>query len=399
MTTFRTLDDVNVQGKRVLLRLDINAPLMGGVIQDITRLEKIIPTVKELSEKGAKIIIISHLGRPRGARDKEFSLFNIIGQLKLLTGLTIHFCNDAIGNTAKKAASDLKNGEVLLLENIRFYKEEIDNDPAFCEELAKLGDIFINDAFSVSHRAHASTTGIAKLLPSYAGRLMETELSALERVLKTPEKPVVAVIGGSKISTKLDLIGNLTKKADSIIIGGGMANTLLYAKGYSVGKSLCEKEMAETANNIFKIAKERNCKLVLPSDVVVAKKVEENIEALTCDINSIPEDQMILDAGIKSIEEYKKLISNSKSILWNGPLGVFEVSPFDIGTTMVARYVAEQTKAGKLISVAGGGDTVSALNKAGVASDYTYISTAGGAFLEWLEGAELAGVSALYNCS
>ncbi|MHA1539893.1 MAG: phosphoglycerate kinase [Alphaproteobacteria bacterium] len=396
MATFRTLDDVDLQGKRVLLRLDINAPMMGGVVQDLTRLEKVVPTLQELSEKGAKTILISHLGRPRGEKDAELSLSQIVGQLKMLTGLTIHFCDETIGEKAEAAVSTVKDGEILVLENLRFDAGETKNDPAFCEALAKLGDVYVNDAFSVSHRAHASTTGIAKLLPAYAGRLMETELSALERVLTTPKKPVVAVIGGAKISTKLDLIGNLTEKADAIIIGGGMANTFLYAQGYSVGKSLCETEMIETAKEIFKIAEKRNCALVLPKDVVVAKQVKEGVETLTCGVDAVPEDQMILDAGPLAIEEYKALIKDAKSIVWNGPLGVFEVAPFDIGTTSVAQYVAAQTKSGALVSVAGGGDTVSALNKAGVTQDYSYISTAGGAFLEWLEGAELPGVAALY---
>ena len=396
MHGFRTLDDIDdLSGKRVLLRVDLNVPMKDGKITDMTRIERITPTIIELSDKGAKVILLSHFGRPKGAPNPEFSLAPIAQALETHLDRRVHFAADCIGEKAEKAVADMASGDILLLENTRFHAGEEKNDPAMARALAGLGDIFVNDAFSAAHRAHASTEAIAHLLPAYAGRTMQAELEALEKGLGNPRKPVLAVVGGAKISTKLDLLSNLVRKVDALVIGGGMANTFLAAGGTDVGKSLCEHDLADTARRIMKEAEEAGCAIVLPSDAVIAREFKAGAPSEVVAVDAVPPDAMILDAGPETIGAVKDWIGKADTLVWNGPLGAFEIEPFDRATVEAARYAAEQTREGKLISVAGGGDTVAALNHAEVAGDFTYVSTAGGAFLEWMEGKALPGVQAL----
>lgn len=392
---WKTLDDIDLHGKGVLVRVDINVPVENGRVTDTTRIDRIVPTVKDILAKGGKPILLAHFGRPKGEAVPEMSLHQVIPALETALGQTIKFADDCVGLSAKRAASELEEGEILLLENTRFHQGEEKNDPAFVAALAALGDVYVNDAFSASHRAHASTEGLAKLLPSAAGRLMEAELKALETALGNPERPVVAVVGGAKVSTKLDLLGNLVTKVNHLVIGGGMANTFLVAQGVDVGKSLAEHDMAETAQSILEKAEASGCNIHLPLDVVIAREFKAGAASEVVAPNACPADAMILDAGPETITEISQTLEECKTLIWNGPLGAFEIAPFDKATVAAAQKAAELTKAGALISVAGGGDTVAALNTAGVADDFTYISTAGGAFLEWMEGKELPGVAAL----
>jgi phosphoglycerate kinase len=392
--TFRTLDDVDVKGKRVLLRVDLNVPMEQGRVTDLTRLERIAPTIIEISDKGGKVILLAHFGRPKG-RDPKESLKPVAAALAQVINRPVGFAEDCIGDVAAKAIAAMKDGDILCLENTRFHKEEENNDPAFVAELAKLGDIWVNDAFSAAHRAHASTEGLGHRLPAYAGRTMQAELDALAKALESPTKPVIAIIGGAKVSTKIDLLENLVTKVDALVIGGGMANTFLHAQGVGIGKSLAEKDLAATALRIFVKAAAANCAIILPVDAVVAFHFAAHAPSHAYGLDAIPPDGMILDVGPLSIERIKAAIDDAATLVWNGPLGAFELSPFDRGTVVAARHAAARTKAGKLISVAGGGDTVAALNQAGVAGDFSYVSTAGGAFLEWMEGKPLPGVEVL----
>ncbi|QFT30069.1 Phosphoglycerate kinase [Labrenzia sp. THAF82] len=393
---FNTLDNINdITGKRVLVRVDLNVPMDGGKVTDTTRIERVLPTIRELSEKGAKVVLLAHFGRPKGERVSSMSLAPVAPAVSSLLGKTVGFADDCIGPAASDAASAMSNGDVLLLENTRFHKGEEKNDPSFAEALASNGDLYVNDAFSAAHRAHGSTEGIAKLLPAYAGRTMQAELEALSSALGDPKRPVLAVVGGAKVSSKIDLLENLVSKVDMLVIGGGMANTFLAAKGVNVGKSLCEHDLADTAKRIMSAAEAASCEIVLPADAVVAREFKAGAENETVSLDAIPADGMILDVGVASIETVASKIDTAKTLVWNGPLGAFEIEPFDTATVAAARHAAANTKAGKLNSVAGGGDTVAALNHAGAADDFSYVSTAGGAFLEWLEGKELPGVKAL----
>jgi phosphoglycerate kinase len=396
MPGFKTIDDVPVAGKRVILRADLNVPMRDGKVGDMTRVERLAPTIRELAEKGAKVVVISHFDRPKGKVVPSMSLGPLAPALsKVLGGKRVAFAQDCVGTKAEAAVAGLENGEIALLENLRFHAEEEANDQGFAKQLAALGDFYVNDAFSCAHRAHASTEAIARLLPAAAGRLMQEELEALSKALEKPARPVMAVVGGAKISTKLDLLGNLAAKVDKLVIGGGMANTFLNAQGIAVGKSLCEKDLADTARAILDAAKKKGCAVILPVDAVVAAEFKEGSPSRTVDINAVPADTMILDVGPKSVAALKKEIDACKTLVWNGPLGAFEVRPFDTGTTAVAQHVAQRSAAKQLLSVAGGGDTVAALRHAGVGEKFSYVSTAGGAFLEWLEGKELPGVKAL----
>jgi phosphoglycerate kinase len=393
---FKTLDDLAApKGKVCLTRVDLNVPMENGAVTDVTRIERIKPTVDELSTKGAKTVLLAHFGRPKGRVVPEMSLEQIVPAMEKVFGRKVAFASDCCGQPAIDAIAAMSDGEVLLLENTRFHPCEEKNNPPFGKELANLGDVYINDAFSAAHRAHASTEGIAQHLPSYAGRTMQAELEALDAALGNPKRPVTAIVGGAKVSTKLDLLSNLIEKVDALVIGGGMANTFLAAQGFDVGKSLCEHDLAETAREIIEKSKSLSCAIVLPEDVVVAKEFAANAENQVVDIEDIPSDSMALDVGPKTIAKVAEWIGLSETLVWNGPLGAFEITPFDKATVAAAREAASETKAGKLISVAGGGDTVAALNHAGVAGDMTYISTAGGAFLEWMEGKTLPGVAAL----
>ncbi|OWY08041.1 MULTISPECIES: phosphoglycerate kinase [Thioclava] len=392
---WKTLDEVDLDGKVVLVRVDINVPVENGKVTDATRIEKIVPTVQDIMSKGGKPVLLAHFGRPKGQVVPEMSLEPLVPALEKAFGFPVKFAKDCIGGPAKEAVGALQKGEVLLLENTRFHAGEEKNDPMLAAEMGALGEVYVNDAFSAAHRAHASTEGIAKILPAAAGRLMEAELKALEAALGDPERPVTAVVGGAKVSTKLDLLGNLVAKVDHLIIGGGMANTFLVAQGIDVGKSLAERDMADTAKEIMEKAKAAGCKIHLPVDVVVAREFKAGAENETVANDACPADAMILDAGPKSVEEISKVFENSRTLIWNGPLGAFEIAPFDAATNAAAATAAELTREEKLISVAGGGDTVAALNKAGAAKDFSYISTAGGAFLEWMEGKVLPGVAAL----
>lgn len=392
---WKTLDEVDLDGKVVLVRVDINVPVENGKVTDATRIEKIVPTVQDIMSKGGKPVLLAHFGRPKGQVVPEMSLEPLVPALEKAFGFPVKFAKDCIGGPAKEAVGALQKGEVLLLENTRFHAGEEKNDPMLAAEMGALGEVYVNDAFSAAHRAHASTEGIAKILPAAAGRLMEAELKALEAALGDPERPVTAVVGGAKVSTKLDLLGNLVAKVDHLIIGGGMANTFLVAQGIDVGKSLAERDMADTAKEIMEKAKAAGCKIHLPVDVVVAREFKAGAENETVANDACPADAMILDAGPKSVEEIGKVFENSRTLIWNGPLGAFEIAPFDAATNAAAAKAAELTREEKLISVAGGGDTVAALNKAGAAKDFSYISTAGGAFLEWMEGKVLPGVAAL----
>lgn len=395
MAKFNTLDDLNVADKVVFVRADLNVPVKDGKITDTTRIDRLVPTLKELVKKGAKVVVASHFGRPKGTPNPEMSLKQIQGALASALGQDVTFVDDCIGPKVAKAVSGMKDGDVVLLENLRFYAEEEKNDPAFAAKLAENIDIYVDDAFSCAHRAHASTEGMAKLKPNAAGRLMQAELEALDAALGTPVRPVAAIVGGAKVSTKLDLLGNLVSRVDVLVIGGGMANTFLYAQGVNVGKSLCEKEMADTAREIMEKAKAAKCEIVLPTDVVVAKEFREGVDTEIVDVRNVPDDMMILDIGPKSAEEVIKKLEDCKTVIWNGPVGAFETKPFNKATDMIADAVGKLTVAGKLLSVGGGGDTVSALKKAGVADKMSYLSAAGGAFLEWMEGKTLPGVKVL----
>ncbi|MGE5514619.1 MAG: phosphoglycerate kinase [Bacteroidota bacterium] len=391
---FRTIDALDVKGKRVLVRADLNVPAKDGKVTDTTRIDRSAATLKELAAKGAKVIVLTHFGRPKGREDK-YSQKLLVEPLAKAVGQAVAWADDCIGPEAEKVIAGLKDGGIVLLENVRFHPEEEKNEPGFAKKLADLGDLYVNDAFSTAHRAHASTEGLAHILPAAAGRLMQAELEALGRALEAPEKPVAAVVGGAKVSTKLDLLGNLVAKVDYLIIGGGMANTFLFAQGKSVGKSLCEKEMADTAREIIEKAKAAKCHIVLPVDAVVAGEFAEHAANKVVSVDAVPDDQMILDAGPASIEAIIDRLGGCKTLVWNGPMGAFEIAPFDKATNAVAQAAAERTKQGKLLTVAGGGDTVAALGKAGVDDQFSYVSTAGGAFLEWLEGKTLPGVAAL----
>ena len=395
MSSFRTLDDAQVAGKRVLVRVDLNVPVQDGKVSDATRIERVAGTISELSGKGAKVILLAHFGRPKGKPDPEQSLKPIAEATARVLGRPVAFAGDCIGEAAEAAVAAMKDGDVLLLENTRFHAGEEKNDPAFAQALAANGDIFVNDAFSAAHRAHASTEGLAHLLPAYAGRTMQEELDALEKGLGKPKRPVLAIVGGAKVSTKIDLLSNLVTKVDGLVIGGGMANTFLAAQGVNVGKSLCEHELAATALDIMDAARKAGCEIVLPTDAVVAREFKANAANETVAVSAVPADAMILDVGPQSAEAVKAWIAKANTLVWNGPLGAFELTPFDRSTMAAAAFAAEETRAGRLVSVAGGGDTVAALNQAGVADDFSYVSTAGGAFLEWMEGKELPGVSAL----
>ena len=393
---FKTLDEIECRGRCVLVRGDLNVPMQNGVVTDSTRLDRLAPTVRELSDKGARVAVISHLGRPKGEAKPELSLRQIADALSTaLGGRAVAFADDCIGDAAKNAIDDLPDGGIVLLENLRFHAGEEANDPTFVAALAENADLFVNNGFSVSHRAHASTAGIAGALPAYAGRGMQAELEALAAALEVPKKPVAALVGGAKVSTKLSVLGHLLDKVDSLIIGGGMANTFLFALGTDVGASLCEKDLADTAREIMARADETGCQFVLPSDVVIAAGLEEGIATEVVPIAAVPPDRMILDVGPESSAALNQRLANCGTLLWNGPLGAFEVTPFDAGTNAVARRAAELTAAGSLVSVAGGGDTVAALRRADAIDGFSYVSTAGGAFLEWLEGRELPGVAAL----
>lgn len=398
MPAFKTLDDLNdINGKRALVRVDLNVPVADGKVTDATRIERVAPTIKELSSKGAKVILLAHFGRPKGEVVADMSLRQILSAVSETLGADVKFASDSIGDEAKQAIDALPAGGILLLENTRFHKGEEKNDEAYAKALAENGDLYINDAFSAAHRAHASTEGLARILPAYAGRTMQAELEALEKGLGQPVRPVVAIVGGAKVSTKIDLLMNLVKKVDALVIGGGMANTFLAARGTNVGKSLCEHDLAATAKQIMIEAAASGCAIVLPEDGVVAREFKANAENEVVDINAIPDDAMVLDVGPKSVESINAWIGRAQTLVWNGPLGAFEITPFDTATVSAAKFAAVQTKAGKLTSVAGGGDTVAALNHAGVSEDFTYISTAGGAFLEWMEGKVLPGVAILQS--
>jgi phosphoglycerate kinase len=392
--TFRTLDDVDVKGKRVLLRVDLNVPMENGRVTDVTRLERVAPTITDISRKGGKVILLSHFGRPKG-RDPKDSLRPVAAALAEVIGMPVAFADDCVGEVAEQTVSAMQDGDILCLENTRFHKEEEKNDPAFVAQLAKLGDIWVNDAFSVAHRAHASTEGLGHVLPAYAGRTMQAELEALGKALEAPTKPVIAIIGGAKVSTKIDLLENLVTKVDALVIGGGMANTFLHAQGVGIGKSLAEKDLAPTALRIVEKAEAANCAIILPVDAVVAFHFAPHAPSHAYGLDAIPPDGMILDVGPQSTARIHAAIDDAATLVWNGPLGAFEMPPFDHGTVVAARHAANRTRAKKLISVAGGGDTVAALNQAGVAGDFTYVSTAGGAFLEWMEGKPLPGVEVL----
>jgi phosphoglycerate kinase len=394
MSSFRTIDDADVAGKRVLLRVDLNIPMEDGRVTDATRLERVAPTILEIADKGGKVILLSHFGRPQ-KRDAKDSLKPVAAKLAEIVKRPVAFTDDCVGQRAEAAVKAMEPGDILCLENTRFHPEEEQNDPGFVARLAELGDLYVNDAFSVSHRAHASTEGLAHKLPAYAGRQMQAELKALSRALEAPERPVAAIVGGAKISTKLDLLGNLLEKVDVLIIGGAMANTFLAAQDKPVGKSLCERDLLATAREIMEKAKSKNREIVLPVDVIVAEKFEAHAPWRAVGVDQVGENDMILDIGPRSIEHVLSVLARAKTLVWNGPFGAFEMEPFDNGTISVAEAAAELTKAGKLVSIAGGGDTVAALNAAGVTDRLSYVSTAGGAFLEWLEGKPLPGVEVL----
>jgi phosphoglycerate kinase len=394
MIPFRTLDQADVFGARVLLRVDLNVPMEHGQVADATRLERIVPTITEIADKGGKVILLSHFGRPKG-RDPKDSLKPVARELAHIMMRPVVFADDCIGKEAEAAVQGMSPGRIVCLENTRFHPGEEKNDPAFVAELAKLGDIFVNDAFSVAHRAHASTEGLGHVLPAFAGRTMEAELAALGKALDAPARPLAAIVGGAKVSTKLELLGNLIAKVNVLIIGGGMANTFLAALGKDIGKSLAERDLAGTACDILAKAEARGCEIVLPVDAVVAQKFEANASSRVVPVDAVGSDDMILDIGPRSVEHVVSVLARVKTLVWNGPFGAFELEPFDTGTVEVAEAAAELSAAGKLVTVAGGGDTVAALNAAGVAGRFTYVSTAGGAFLEWLEGKSLPGVEIL----
>ncbi|MQX36278.1 phosphoglycerate kinase [Roseospira navarrensis] len=396
MPEFKTIDDLDVNGKRVLVRADLNVPVRDGVVTDTTRIDRSAETIKALMDKGACVVIMSHFGRPKGQRNPDYTLRPVLEPLsQALGGVSVAFADDCIGAGAETLVNGLAPGDVALLENVRFHAGEEKNDPAFARQLAELGDLYVNDAFSSAHRAHASTEFLAQLLPSAAGRLMEAELKALAKALENPVRPVAAIVGGAKVSSKLDLLSNMVAKVDMLVIGGGMANTFLHAQGVEVGSSLCEKDMADTARAILEKAKAESCEIVLPVDAVVAAEFKEGAANETVDINAVPADRMILDVGPLSAQTVIQKLAGCKTLVWNGPMGAFEIKPFDAATNAVAQAAAKMTAEGTLLTVAGGGDTVSALANAGVGDQFSYVSTAGGAFLEWLEGKTLPGVAAL----
>ncbi|CUA98656.1 phosphoglycerate kinase [Pannonibacter indicus] len=394
--SFKTIDDIQEPaGKRTLVRVDLNVPMKDGKITDDTRIRAVAPTIRELSDKGAKVILLAHFGRPKGEAVADMSLAPVAPAVAAVIGRPVAFCADCIGEAAAGAVAAMQDGDVLLLENTRFHKDEEKNGAEFTAALAANGDLYVNDAFSAAHRAHASTEGLARLLPAYAGRSMQAELEALGAALGSPKRPVLAVVGGAKVSSKIDLLENLVSRVDMLVIGGGMANTFLAAKGVNVGKSLCEHDLAPTALKIMAAAEKAGCEIVLPVDAVVAREFKAGAANETVSLDAIPADAMMLDVGAASIETVKARIDGASTLVWNGPLGAFEIEPFDKATVAAAQHAARRTKDGKLLSVAGGGDTVAALNHAGAAGDFSYVSTAGGAFLEWLEGKDLPGVTAL----
>ncbi|HYE50375.1 MAG TPA: phosphoglycerate kinase [Azospirillaceae bacterium] len=392
---FKTLDDLSVSGKTVLVRADLNVPVQDGQVSDTTRIDRLVPTLKEIASKGAKVVVLSHFGRPKGGPDTKNSLRQVAPALEKALGAPVAFAEDCVGPAAEQAVKALPAGGVLLLENLRFHAGEEKNDADFVGRLAALGDVYVNDAFSAAHRAHASTEGLAHRLPAAAGRLMQAELEALGKALAKPERPVAAVVGGAKISTKLDLLLNMVARVDLLALGGGMANTFLYAQGVDVGASLAEKDMADQARAIMARAKEKGCEILLPKDGVVAKEFKAGAANRVAEIGRTAADEMILDVGPATVEFLGLKLQGARTVVWNGPLGAFEIEPFDAGTNAVAGVVAALTRDGRVLSVAGGGDTVAALEHAGAAGSFSYISTAGGAFLEWLEGKELPGVKAL----
>jgi len=394
MSAFRTLDEAGLRGKHVLLRIDLNVPMEGGKVGDLTRLERAAPTIKEVADKGGKVILLSHFGRPKG-RDPRDSLKPVAEALACVLNRPVGFAQDCTGPVAEAAVNAMKSGDILCLENTRFHAGEEKNDPAFVEALAALGDIWVNDAFSAAHRAHASTEGLGHKLPAYAGRNMQAELDALARALESPRRPLAAVVGGAKVSTKLDLLGNLLTRVETLIIGGGMANTFLAAQGRTVGKSLCEHDLATTARQILAKAEAAGCEIVLPVDAVVTNEFKAHVPWHVTPVDAVAADEMILDIGPRTIEHVVSVLARVKTLVWNGPFGAFEMEPFDNGTVEVAEAAAELTQAGNLVSIAGGGDTVAALNAAGAGKRFTYVSTAGGAFLEWMEGKALPGVEVL----
>jgi phosphoglycerate kinase len=396
MASFKTLDDIgDVTGKRVLVREDLNVPMDGARVTDDTRLRAAAPTIAELSDKGAIVLVLAHFGRPKGERKPELSLAQLTLPLKDVIGREVMFIDDCAGPDAEKAVAMLQPGDVAILENTRFHKGEEKNDPSLVAAMARLGHLYVNDAFSAAHRAHASTEGLAHALPAYAGRSMEAELKALEKALGNPEHPVAAVVGGAKVSTKLDVLKHLVERVDHLIIGGGMANTFLAARGVDVGKSLCEHDLTGTALEILDAAEKANCIVHLPYDVVVAKEFRANPPVRTVNVHEVAADEMILDVGPAAVEALGDALKTCKTLVWNGPLGAFETPPFDTATVSLAKTAAALTRSGSLVSVAGGGDTVAALNQAGVADEFSFVSTAGGAFLEWMEGKVLPGVDAL----
>jgi len=394
MAAFKTLDQADLRSRRVLVRVDLNVPMENGKVSDVTRIERIAPTITEIADKCGKAILLSHFGRPKERNPKD-SLKPVAADAAHIIGRPVGFADDCIGDAAQAAVSRMKPGDILCLENTRFHKGEEKNDPQFVSALAALGDVYVNDAFSAAHRAHASTEGLARALPAYAGRAMQAELDALAKALEKPQRPLAAIVGGAKVSTKLDLLGNLLEKVDALIIGGAMANTFLAAQGRDVGKSLHEKDLIPTARDIMAKAKAAKREIVLPVDAVVTQKFEANAPSRVVDVAAVGAQDMILDIGPRTVEHVVSVLARAKTLVWNGPFGAFEMEPFDTGTIEVAEAAAELTASGKLVSVAGGGDTVAALNAAGVADRFTYVSTAGGAFLEWLEGKTLPGVEAL----
>jgi phosphoglycerate kinase len=396
VSSFKTLDDMSdVAGKRVLIREDLNVPMDGARVTDDTRLRAAAPTIAELADKGAIVLVLAHFGRPKGERYPDMSLALVTGPLSQVLGREVRFIDDCAGEAAEQAVADLQPGDIAVLENTRFHQGEEKNDPALAQAMARLGDLYVNDAFSAAHRAHASTEGLAHILPAFAGRSMQAELEALERALGNPEHPVAAVVGGAKVSTKLDVLKHLVSKVDHLIIGGGMANTFLAARGVDVGKSLCEHDLTDTALEILDAADKADCTVHLPYDVVVAKEFRANPPTRTVNVHDVEADEMILDVGPAAVEALGDALKTCRTLVWNGPLGAFEMAPFDTATVALAQTAAALTQSGSLISVAGGGDTVAALNHAGVADRFSFVSTAGGAFLEWMEGKELPGVAAL----
>ena len=394
MTAFRTLDDAHLAGQRVLVRVDLNVPMEAGRVTDATRIDRILPTLREISDKGGKVILLAHFGRPKG-RDPKESLAPVAAALAQHLRRPVAFAPDCIGPQAKAAVDAMKPGDVLCLENTRFHKEEEKNDPAFVAALAANGDLWVNDAFSAAHRAHASTEGLGHVLPAFAGRTMQQEIEALSKALEAPQRPVLAVVGGAKVSSKLDLLGNLVRKVDILVIGGGMANTFLAAQGKAVGKSLCEKDLLDTARSILATASSAGCAVILPVDAVVAGEFKAGAPSRVVSVDAVGPDDMILDIGPASVAAVRAQFAAARTLVWNGPFGAFELTPFDAGTVAAAQAAAALTREGRLLSVAGGGDTVAALNHAGVAEAFSYVSTAGGAFLEWLEGKPLPGVEVL----